>query len=343
MIQVISQNFDVVIFGGILSFFLLFLLRPLAFKISLLDIPNERKFHQNQTPLTGGISIFLTCFLTSFIFFETFSFDLFILLVCGGCMLVLGVIDDKLDLPASQKLFFQTLIILMFIVVTENYINDLGNPLGFSNSLELGLLSVPFTLFAIVGLTNAFNMIDGCDGLASTLIIISSLAMLIFDNAEFNNSNQLLLVVVSSLIVFLFFNFSNNKYIKIFLGDGGSLFLGFVVATSLVKFIDKNTLYDPSIVLWFTALIIFDFSAVIVIRKLKKKKLLAADRSHLHHLFLSKGLSHFQTTGLIFSAAVALLLFGVILTTNQPSLSFWSFLALFLLYLAFRIFSIKAE
>lgn len=344
MLQLISQSFHAVIVGALLSLVLLLFLRRLAKKVSLLDFPNKRNFNNDQTPLTGGISIFFASFLTLFIFLETISIDQFTFLVCGGLMLALGVIDDKLDLAASKKLFFQILIALTFIITNDCAINDLGTPLGFSSSLELGLLSVPFTLFAIVGLTNAFNMIDGCDGLASSLIIISLLALLIFEAAGLNDSNQLLLLIlVSNLIVFLFFNFSNNKNIKIFLGDGGSLFLGFIVATSLVKFAGENTLYDPSIVLWFTAVIIFDFCVVIVRRKLLKRKMMAADRSHIHHFLLSWGLSHFQTTTLISVAAVVLLLFGVIVTTNYPNLSFWSFLALFLLYLSFRIFGGKTK
>lgn len=332
-----------VIFVIMLSPVLFVLIRSLAIKVSLLDMPNERKYHQNQTPLTGGISIFLVSFLTLHFFFETISIDLFISLVCGGFMLTLGIIDDKLDLSAYKKLFFQSLITLTFILLTDYDINDLGNPLGFSGPLELGLLSVPFTLLAIIGLTNAINMIDGCDGLASSLIIISLLAILIFETAELNNSDQFLLALVSSLTVFLFFNFSNNKNIKIFLGDGGSLFLGFIVATSLVKFIGKNTHYDSSIVLWFSAIIIFDFCAVIVIRKLQKRKIFAADRNHIHHLLLSSGLSHFQTTALISAFAVVLLLFGVTVTINHPNLSLWFFFALFLLYLLFRIFIKKAK
>jgi UDP-GlcNAc:undecaprenyl-phosphate GlcNAc-1-phosphate transferase len=254
-------------------------------------------------------------------------------------MLLLGVIDDKLDIPASKKLFFQILIALTLIISNNCTINNLGTPLGFSSPLELGLLSIPFTLFATVGLTNAFNMIDGCDGLGSSLTITSLLALLIFDTAGLNDDNNFfLLILVSNLIVFLFFNFSNNKNIKIFLGDGGSLFLGFVVAVYLIKFVDKNTLYDPSIVLWFNAVIIFDFCSVILRRKLLKRKIMAPDRNHIHHILLDLGLSHFHTTTIISLVAVVVLLFGVIVTINYPSLSLWSFFTLFTLYYSFRIF-----
>jgi len=329
----------VIIFGPILSIVFFLFLRRLAIKVSLLDLPNNRNFNQDKTPLIGGISIFLSSYLILFIFCEKISTDQFFFLLCGGFMLLLGVIDDKFDLPAYTKLFFQILIVLIFIITNDCAINDLGTPLGFSSPLELGFLSIPFTLFAIVGLTNAFNMIDGCDGLSSSLSIISILALLILYTTGFNDSNHLLLLILlTNLIIFLFFNFTSNKNFKIFLGDGGSLFLGFIVATSLVKFTDKNTLYDPSIVLWFVAVAIFDFCSVIVRRKLLKRKIMAPDRSHVHHLLLSWGFSHFQTTILISLIALVLLLFGIILTTNYPGLSFWSFLGLFILYLLFRMY-----
>jgi len=344
VIQLIVENVHALIFCALFALVFLLLLRPLAIKISLLDTANKRNFNKDQVPLIGGISIFLASFLTSFIFFEIIFIDLYPLLICGGWMLVLGVVDDKFNLSAYKKLFFQALIILTFIITTDLTINDLGTPLGFSSSLELGLLSVPFTFFAILGLTNAFNMIDGCDGLASSMTIISLLALLIFNTSGLNDSNQLLkLLLMSSLIVFMFLNFSNNKNIKIFLGDAGSLFLGFIVATSLVEFANKNPLYDPLIVIWFAAIPIFDLCTVIVRRKLLKRDIMAADRSHIHHLLLSWGFSHFYTTAVISSAALILLSLGVFVTINHPNLGFWSFLAFFILYLSIRIFNNKTK
>ena len=344
MVQLIFENVHALIFCALFALVLFLLLRPLAIKISLLDTRNKRNFDQDQVPLIGGISIFLASFLTSFIFFDIIFIDLYPLLICGGWMLLLGVVDDKFDLSAYKKLFFQALIILTFIITTDLTIKDLGTPLGFSSSLELGLLSVPFTFFAILGLTNAFNLIDGCDGLASSMTIIALLALLIFDTSGLKDSNQLLmLLLVTSLIVFMFLNFSNNKNIKIFLGDAGSLFLGFIVATSLVEFADKNTLYDPSIVIWFTAIPIFDLCTVIVKRKLLKRNIMAADRSHIHHQLLSRGFSDFYTTSVISSSALILLLFGVFVTINHPNLGFWSFLAFLILYLSIQIFSSKTK
>ena len=129
----------------------------------------------------------------------------------------------------------------------------------------------------------------------------------------------LLLVVSSSLISFLPFNFSNNTKFKTFLGDGGSLFLGFLVSALLVQFAEVNLTYDPSIVLWFAAVPILDLCAVVTTRLLMKRKITAADRNHIHHYFLSKGYSHLWVTVLITAASLALLLFGVVVISKAQA------------------------
>lgn len=344
MLHFISENHDIVIAASLLTAVMALLFRPLAIKASFLDAPNDRKVHQDHIPLTGGVSIFLSSVLTFLIFFETFSTDFVALMVCGSSMLALGMVDDRVDLPAFTKLFIQSAIALIFVTSSNFTVSNLGAPLGFSGPLELGMLSVPFTLLAIVGTINAFNMIDGCDGLASCLVIVSLFALLTFGVDGLSDPTRLLLLVVFfCLLVFLLFNFSNSKNLKTFLGDGGSLFLGFVVATSFVEFSASNNLYDPAIVLWFAAVPIFDFFTVILMRRLLKRKITTADRSHIHHSILSLGFSHFQTTALISAAAVALLLFGVFVTLRYPSLSFLSFFVFFLLYFSIRMFAGRAE
>ena len=336
--QLIIQNFDAAIVVSLLTVFLILVLRPLAIKVSLTDTPTARKTHQGQIPLTGGISIFFATCLTSVIFYETLPLDTITLLVCAGLSLLLGAIDDKVDLRASKKLVLQTGIALTFIISTGHVVTSLGSPIGFLGPMELGMLSIPFTVFAIVGLINAFNMIDGCDGLAASLVIISLLALIfVAPGALSDPRGQILLVLSSSTFVFLFFNFSNSNGLKAFLGDGGSLCLGFIVAASLVEFSTSNTLYDPSLVLWFAAIPILDFCNVIVRRKLLNRKIMSADRSHLHHYLLSVGISHFQTTMVILFTAIMLLCFGAFLEANYPSLSPFAFVGLFTIYLSLRL------
>ena len=322
---------------SLLTVFLILVLRPLAIKASFTDIPTARKMHQGQIPLTGGISIFFATCMTLVIFYETLPLDTITLLACAGLSLLLGAVDDKFDLRAVKKLILQTTIVLLFIISTGHVVTSLG-------FMELGVFSFPFTVFAIVGVINAFNMVDGCDGLAASLVIISLLALMFVAPEGWSDpTRQILLVLSSSIFVFLFFNFSNSKGPKAFLGDGGSLCLGFIVATSLVEFSASNTHYDPSVVLWFVAIPILDFCTVIVRRKLLKRKIMAADRSHLHHVLMAWGLSHLQTTALTSLAALALLLFGLFVASNHPNISFWFFVALFLFCLSTRMFVGKVK
>ncbi|MDA9010031.1 undecaprenyl/decaprenyl-phosphate alpha-N-acetylglucosaminyl 1-phosphate transferase [bacterium] len=314
------------------------ILAPVAHKLSLLDKPTERKNHQNVTPLVGGICIFLACGLTLFVFDDMPGQLLRPVVVAAALFLFLGVLDDQFDFKASVKLLAQVTISFVFISSTGLQITDLGSPFGLAHSFELGALSVPFTVIAIVGLVNAFNMIDGCDGLAAGLAALALLAILYFGSThlEFFTENFLLILVVS-LTTFLFFNFVNNPRLKIFLGDGGSLFLGFTISVCLVDFAEGNEQHSPSTVLWFVAVPIYDFVAVVARRLLLKRNIMAADRSHLHHYLLSFGLSHFQTTMTILFAAISLLCLGVFLEADFPSLSLVAFIGLFTVYLLLRL------
>ena len=344
MTQLIIKYHDAMILGSLLTLAFLLLIRPIAVKAFFVDTPTKRKIHKDQIPLSGGISIFLATVLTLLISLEIFSSDLVALVFCAGLMLILGIVDDKFDLPALTKLFGQTAISLLFVIESGYVITDLGALFGLSSPLELGLFSVPLTVVTIVGLTNAINMIDGCDGLASSLVIIALISVSVFGAVGLNHpTTVLLLIVIFSLVVFLFFNFSHSKNFKIFLGDGGSLFLGFIVGAKFVEFTRLHSHPDPSMVLWIIAVPILDFSAVILMRLLLGRGIMVADRSHIHHLLLSWGFSHFQTTALISAAAVALLLVGAFISSNFPSLSFLSFLALFILYVSARVLAYKAD
>lgn len=343
MVQLIQQEFSLILTVIVLTISLNLILKTVAHKISLVDRPDARKSHKNVTPLIGGICIYLACSISFFIFDDIWDQDLRSLIVFSGLYLFLGMLDDRLNLKASSKLLAELMISLIFVTSTGLQISNLGNPFGLAHTLELGLLSLPFTIFAIVGLMNAFNMIDGCDGLAASLAVLTMLAVSYFGLSHFEFSMQiLLLMLVMSVVVFLFFNFSNNPALKVFLGDGGSLFLGFIVSVLLVKFAEVNQSYSPSIVLWFVAVPVFDFCAVVARRLLLKRKIMSADRSHLHHYLLSFGLSHFQITMVILFTAITFLCLGAFLEANYPSLSLFAFVGLFTIYLSFRLLNRRA-
>ncbi|MDA9897376.1 undecaprenyl/decaprenyl-phosphate alpha-N-acetylglucosaminyl 1-phosphate transferase [Alphaproteobacteria bacterium] len=342
LFSLIEQQLPQVLTVVFLVITLIFLLKPLAHKILLVDIPDYRKLHQNNTPLIGGICIFLACGLSLFVFDDLGGQDLRSLIISSSLVLFLGVLDDQFDIRASAKLLTQVLTCSLFVASTGLQISSFGSPFGLSYSFELGLLSLPLTILAIVGLTNAFNMIDGCDGLAASLSVMTLLALLYFGASHFDLLLQkFLLMLVASLFVFLFFNFSNHPALKLFLGDGGSLFLGFVVSVLLVKFVEGNETHRPSMVLWFVAVPIYDFCAVVVRRLLLKRKIMSADRSHLHHYLLSIGFSHFKVTMLILVLAIILLCIGVFLEANYPSFSLVVFVGLFTIYLSLRLANFK--
>ena len=338
MFQLIQQQAAQILTVALMTIMLGIILRPIAHKMSLADMPNARKNHQNVTPLIGGICIYLACGLSSFVFGDMPGQDLRTLFVATSLFLLLGVLDDLFDLKASVKLLSQVTISYMFIASTGLHVTNFGVFFGLGNAFEFGFLSLPFTILAIVGLTNAFNMIDGCDGLAASLVGLAILALLYFGSSQFEFLTQIyLLMLVMSIFVFLFFNFSNNPALKIFLGDGGSLFLGFIISVSLVEFAKGNETYSPSMVLWFVAIPVYDFCAVVARRLMLRRKIMSADRSHIHHYLLSFGLSHFQTTMLVLFAAITLLCLGVFLEVNYPSLSLFAFVGLFTFYLSLRL------
>ncbi|MDB4857973.1 undecaprenyl/decaprenyl-phosphate alpha-N-acetylglucosaminyl 1-phosphate transferase [Alphaproteobacteria bacterium] len=338
MLQLLTQQASQILTAVMLMVVLSLILRSLALKVPLVDTPSARKKHQNITPLIGGICIFLACCLSIFIFDYKDDQDLRSLFVCASLFLFLGVLDDQFDVQAKVKLIVQIMISFIFLASTGLQITNLGIPFGLAHPVVLGSLSLPFSIFAIVGLTNAFNMIDGCDGLAASLAALAFLAMLYFGSSQFEYSTQIVLLTLSaSIFVFLFFNFSNNLAFKVFLGDGGSLFLGFTVSVLLIELAEGNENYSPSIVLWFVAVPIYDFCAVVLSRLVLKRNIMSADRSHLHHYFLSFGLSHFQTTMIILFAAITLLCLGVLLENNYPSLSLIVFIGLFIVYLSLRV------
>ena len=333
----IHQNFDLVIASWFLTAVLCFSLRPFSFNASLVDTPDERKTHAFSTPLIGGFCVFVASSLTLLFFRGILTNETASMLVAMGCMLMLGLIDDRVDLSATIKFFGQAVISAAFVVSSNCIVTALGTPLGFVAPIELGILSIPFTLLAIIGLTNAFNMVDGCDGLASSLVLVSLVSLLVVGNSALNNSILVLLLTVSSaLTLFLFFNLSNDQNLKTFLGDGGSLSLGFLVSVSLIKFTQSASNYDPSIALWFVAVPVLDFCAVIIRRLVLRRKITAADRSHLHHFLASIGFSHFLITSVLCLTALTLLFLGIFITSQYPKSSVWLFVFVFLLYLFVR-------
>ena len=248
----------------------------LAPKLSLVDIPNERSSH-SQVTLKGAGMVFGFIFLLGIIFFDLSSFSenkyvylaIFIIYICG-------VIDDKFTISPKQKLVFIT--ISSLIVYFNGFeITNIGTFFGIS--LNLGYLALPFTVFSIVAFTNAVNLSDGLDGLAGSVstIILSA----IFVIGYMYNDNILMVwsaILISVTLAFLILNWHPAK---VFMGDSGSLFLGFVIAILSIK---SLTYINPVSVLFLAAVPILDTLVVFRRRIQRGKSPFEADKNHIHHI-----------------------------------------------------------
>ena len=303
-----------IILTFLLCFFSVILITPLvktlAIKIGATDKPNHRKVHNKLMPRLGGLAIFFG-FLVGFAFLmpeNPYVVPIFI----GSCLIiVIGFLDDLLELSAKWKLFVQ---IIAAMVVIQGGIHVEFINLPFDGRLELGWFGIPLTLLWIVGVTNAINLIDGLDGLAGG---VSSIVLLTITGIAFMMGNLFVVaigvILLGSTLGFLVYNFHPAK---IFMGDTGALFLGFMIAVvSLLGF--KNvTLFSLLIPVIILGVPISDTLFAIIRRFINKSPLTEPDKSHLHHCLLKLGFSHRQTVLIIYAMSLMFGLGAVILTQS---------------------------
>ncbi|MGM0902859.1 MAG: glycosyltransferase family 4 protein [Bacillota bacterium] len=293
------------------------LVKKLAFRLGATDRPNNRKVHQKIMPRLGGLVIYFSFMIGLFIMSPDSPHHYGIM--AGGLVIVLtGILDDIYELSARVKLVTQIAAALLAILwggVQVSFIN-----LPFGGMLEFGGFSFVITLLWIVGVTNAINLIDGLDGLAAgvssiALISISGMAIIMGDGYVMTVGFLLLV----STLGFLVYNFYPAK---IFMGDTGALFLGYMIAVlSLLGFkgVTFISFIIPIIIL---GVPMTDTIFAIIRRLVKKTPLSAPDKSHLHHCFLNLGFTHRQTVLMIYaiSALFGLAAFIFSLTTMWGSL-----------------------
>ncbi|MDH5325944.1 MAG: undecaprenyl/decaprenyl-phosphate alpha-N-acetylglucosaminyl 1-phosphate transferase [Gammaproteobacteria bacterium] len=332
------------IFGFITAFLvsicLIFLLKSFAHKIDLVDRPDSRKHHEGEIPLIGGLAIFMAFvagLAVSGIFTQAQSIGL---MVAGLVLVFTGLFDDYRTLSFRVKLIPQIAAALIMIHIGGVYLADLGR-LSFDGSyFSLGDLAVPFTVFAAVGVINAINMSDGIDGLSGSLTLVALLGLAAVSFVYAHELELTTLILLASCVVgFLVFNVSLPKRPKalIFLGDAGSMFLGFVLAWFLISLSQgENRAMSPVAALWFLALPLYDTVGVMLRRILKRQSPFLADREHFHHILLRGGYTVFQTHLIITSLALSFMAVGLFSTFYQFNdlLMFGIFLGLFGLYFA---------
>lgn len=305
------------------SFFFGFLITPalifLLKKGNIIDAPGGRKIHSGFVPSMGGIAIILATFTGVFAWF---SFDQLVevryFLVALGIMFSVGLRDDLIELSAAQKLIGQCIPAFFVIVMADIRITGLY---GFMGIYELHYAaSVIISFLFIIVLTNSFNLIDGLDGLAGTLSLISlSFLGLWFYSADMIAYSLMAFTIVGGVLSFLVFNWHPAK---IFMGDTGSLSLGFALTTLVVLFIDTNGTMLASegwkinapITAGIALMIvpIYDTIRIFTKRSLNGKSPLKPDKSHVHHFMLRMGYKHNQVALILGSIKLAFITFVVL-------------------------------
>lgn len=312
-------------------------LTQVAFGIGLVDQPSPRKKHVGEVPLVGGLGIFFGAGFT-LLLHGTIDYALAVILV-GSCLfLMIGVFDDAFDLSATTKLFFEVIVSSSVAYMSGLYITNMGQLPDAMPLIQFGVMSVPITVILVVCLSNSFNLMDGVDGLAGGLGIIAIMGLLIFGVGDDSEAlTVLLLSLTSALIAFLMFNLSEATKFKVFLGDGGSLFLGYTIVWAAIYSTKSNPSFQLNWILWCFAMPVFDTFAVMTLRLRAGEGVFVADRRHIHHLLLDFGISKLQAVFSILVSAGTLLFFGLLLEKGFPNVSVVVFLALMLIYTAVRL------
>jgi UDP-GlcNAc:undecaprenyl-phosphate/decaprenyl-phosphate GlcNAc-1-phosphate transferase len=286
----------------------MFVLRPVATAVGLVDVPGGRKRHGTPVPLIGGVCMSVGLgFGTSLIphpnFWNPAILGIYLLVV-------VGTVDDRFDLPPNVRLIAQSCSALLVVFASGITATSLGSPLFFE--AQLGIMSVPFTLLFILTLINAFNLTDGIDGLAGGLALISLTAMAIV--GVHSDVFGLVLLLIAVVGAFLLFNapLPFVRPVRTFMGDAGSTFLGMSIAAVGIWLSQGVTpRVSPVLGLWFIAVPVFDLFSTIIRRVLEGKSPLAPDHGHLHHVLTDAGLSRGSTLIWMLFVAAACATIGI--------------------------------
>jgi UDP-GlcNAc:undecaprenyl-phosphate/decaprenyl-phosphate GlcNAc-1-phosphate transferase len=293
------------------------MLRRYAYLLGLMDHPDQRKQHVGDVPLVGGLAIFMGITVGAAAYGH-FHWFVKILIDTGMLLTVLGALDDRFDLSVRDRLLIQAIAILTVIVSTGVYIRTLGHIFGYD--VNLGWLGPPVTVVAIIGLMNAFNLMDGIDGLAGSLELVSIVAIIMFANPPALQEMVLLLALLATAsLPYLMTNLGFMGR-KIFLGDAGSMLIGYLLAWALVRMSQTTqTHLSPVDVLWCVALPVFDTFAVMLRRVRQGKSPFKPDRGHIHHILMDAGMGPRTTLIALIALAVGFALAGAIIAHAATS------------------------
>ena len=295
--MVITDPWIMLLLSAVASLLLCILLTPVARRYNVVDHPCGRKVHDTAIPLVGGIATYLV-FVVMTLLVTPYGKEAIPLLSVCGLMMVTGIVDDRHELSPRTRFILQIIACCIMIFAGGVMLTDFGK-LMWNGLFLLGWFSIPVTIFSALGVINAFNMVDGMDGLSSMIFIIacSAMAWLALQAGLVFNATMLLIGVGAVFGYFLLnARLPWNVSARVFLGDSGSLFLGMLLAW---QFIDLGNgeirAYAPMTAVWLLGIPLIDTTRLMTQRWRSGGSSMQADQFHLHHAFLKAGFSVRQT------------------------------------------------
>jgi UDP-GlcNAc:undecaprenyl-phosphate/decaprenyl-phosphate GlcNAc-1-phosphate transferase len=274
---------------------LMLVLRPVATQVGLVDVPGGRKSHSGEVPVIGGIAM-LGGLVAAALAIGSSSSGQSALLVAAALMVIVGVLDDRFDLPPFARIVAHMAAAMTLVLASGLTVQSLGNLFGLGE-LDLGAIDFIFTVTAAIALINGFNMLDGLDGLAGGVALIALLGLsFYFLGSAGVPAAMLSLGLVGSVSAFLIFNLPArfNRPVLAFMGDAGSTLLGFILAGLALVAIQpqgQGQGLQPVVVLWLLPVPVLELFVTTIRRLAKGHSPLRADRGHFHHRLLDAGFS----------------------------------------------------
>ncbi len=322
----------------------IFALSPLARKLGLTDKPNARKRHQGEIPLVGGAAIFIALVIGGFLWGDSNQSlimvngndALWVFMLSGFVLITMGTLDDRYHLGVFMRTLTEVAVALIVIEGLELRVGSLGNLFGDGAVTLTPTIAYPFTIVAIFGIINAFNMLDGMDGLLGSLVLGALVTLHLFTGIA---PGFVSLFIGASLVAFLVSNLKLSPLIpKVFLGDAGSKLLGFIMVCLILAAASQQVggkkLISPATALFIVALPLYDMVFTTLRRVIRKGNPFAADRSHIHHLMKDLGFSDRRALILIVTISVSLSFVGLMMHQAGVAESYQlaTFVGSFLMY-----------
>lgn len=300
--------FLVCIATTVLSFILTYVYKIVAVKLNFVDVPEARRVHSKVMPTMGGIAVFIAYYLSLFVLLPIPDEQLLPVFIGSLVVLLTGIIDDRKNLTPILKVL--GILVGALLVYFYGDISLETMTLPIVGTLEFGSWSLPFTLLWILGFTNAINLIDGLDGLASGVSMIALTTMgvigFIFLTIQEVSVSIMIFVLVAAIAGFWPFNFQPAS---VFLGDTGALFIGFMIGIFSLQGLKNATLISLVLPVVILGIPVTDTLFAMIRRKMNRQSISVADKNHIHHRLMSLGLSHRQTVMAIYLVS---LIFSII-------------------------------